>query len=115
MSNPLDDLVDPNVRFRLKMGLMQEYSNPQKALQNAKKYLGKNTQLFVSNKTDKKYMIQDPNGKWIHFGQIGYEDYLKHGDEFRRNNYLIRTENMRGNWRDNPYSPNNLSRNILWD
>ena len=112
--DPLDDLVDPNVRRRLKMGLLQEYSNPQEALKNAKKYLGKNAQLFISNKTDKKYMVQDPNGKWTHFGQIGYEDYLKHRDPTRRDNYLRRTENMRGDWKDNPYSANNLARNILW-
>ena len=114
IDDPLDELVDPNVRTRLKRGLVEQYSNPVKALLNAKKYLGKDTQLFISNKKDKKFMIQDPDGKWVHFGQIGYEDYLKHGDEARRKNYLKRTENMRGNWRDNPYSANNLARNILW-
>lgn len=114
MSNPLDELVDPNVRTRLKRGLVEQYSNPVKALLNAKRYLGKNTQLFISTKKDKKYMIQDPDGKWVHFGQIGYDDFLKHGDPIRRNNYLIRSANIRGNWQDDPYSPNNLSRNILW-
>ena len=112
--DPLDELVDPNVRNRLKRGLVNQYSNPEQALKNARKYLGKVIQLFISNKPDKKYMIQDPNGKWVHFGQIPYEDYTKHGDETRRQSYLKRTANMKGNWRDNPYSANNLARNVLW-
>lgn len=114
MNNPLDDLVDPNIRARLKRGLLEQYSNPEIALRNAQKYLGKHVRLFVSTKTDKKYMVQRPDGKWIHFGALGYEDHTKHQDPIRRNNYLTRTANMRGNWRDDPYSPNNLSRNILW-
>jgi hypothetical protein len=60
-------------------------------------------------------MLFNPDtGKWIYFGQMGYEDYTKHQDDKRRKSYLNRTANMRGDWRDNPYSPNNLSRNILW-
>ena len=43
-----------------------------------------------------------------------YEDYLKHNDETRKKNYLLRSGNIKGNWKNNPYSPNNLSRNILW-
>ena len=111
----IDELVDPNVKRRLKRGVVNQYSNPEQALKNARKYLGKNVELYISNKTDKKYMIQDPSGKWIHFGQIGYEDFLKHGDDKRRQSYLKRTANMRGDWRDNPYSANNLSRHILWN
>ena len=60
-------------------------------------------------------MIQDKNtGKMVHFGQLGYEDFTKHKDKERRQRYLKRATNMRGNWKDNPYSPNNLSINILW-
>jgi len=59
-------------------------------------------------------MIQRPDGKMIHFGQLGYEDFTKHQDPDRRQRYLTRTANMRGNWKSDPYSANNLSRNILW-
>lgn len=114
MRNPLDDIVDPNVRARLKRGLVEQYSNPEIVLRKAQKYLGKDVRLFISTKDGKKYMVEDPDGKMVHFGATGYEDYTKHGDEFRRNNYLARTANMKGNWRDNPYSPNNLARNLLW-
>jgi hypothetical protein len=91
------------------------WSNPEKAQENAYKYLGKNAELFKSNKKDKKYMIFDPDlNKMVHFGQLGYEDFTKHEDENRRENYLKRTENMKGDWKSNPYSANNLARNILW-
>jgi len=94
---------------------IKEYSNPSVVYKKAKQYLGKNTDIQLSNKADKKYMVLNPNtNKWIHFGQMGYEDYTKHHDEKRRENYLRRTANMRGDWKENKYSPNNLSRNILW-
>lgn len=110
----MDNLVDPNVRARLKRGLLEQYSNPLIALDRAQKYLGEHARLFVSTKKDKKYMIETPDGHWVHFGQMGYEDYTKHQDPIRRNNYLVRTANMKGEWRDNPYSANNLAREILW-
>jgi len=44
-------------------------------------------------------MITTPDGRHVHFGQIGYEDYTKHHNKTRRKNYLTRTENMRGNWK----------------
>ena len=60
----------------------------------------------MPNKPEKKYMIQDDNGKWIYFGQMGYADYTKHKDLNRRYNYLTRTANMRGNWKEDKYSAN---------
>jgi len=94
-----------------------EYSNPKIVFQKAKQLLGKNVLIKISDKPQKKYMIYDPNkNKWVYFGQLDppYEDYTKHHDEKRRENYLRRTANMRGNWKNNPYSSNNLSRNLLW-
>ena len=92
-----------------------EFSNPTLALEKARKYLGRDVLFKLSDKSTKKYMIFHPmTKKWIHFGQMGYQDFTKHQDEKRRENYLKRTANMRGNWKDNKYSPNNLSRNILW-
>jgi len=92
-----------------------EYSNPTIVFKKARKYLGKDVKIELSKNKNKKYMVFNPNTeKWINFGQIGYEDFTKHKDPNRRHNYLTRTANMKGNWKDNPYSPNNLSRNILW-
>lgn len=93
-----------------------KYSNPLKAQENAIKYLGKDALLYLSKRKDKKYMIQDPNGKWVHFGQLSppYSDFTRHQNEQRRQHYLKRSNLIKGNWRNNKFSPNNLSRNILW-
>jgi hypothetical protein len=91
------------------------YSNPRTAQNMAYKYLGKTAKLYPSNNPEKKYKICDmKNNKWVSFGQMGYEDYTKHKDKKRRKNYLTRTKHMKGDWRRNKYSANNLARNILW-
>jgi hypothetical protein len=59
-------------------------------------------------------MIQKPDGKWVHFGDTNYEDYTYHQNETRRQNYLNRANNIKGNWANDPYSANNLSINLLW-
>ena len=92
-----------------------DFSNPNIVFQKAKNYLGENVVIQLSDKPSKKYMVLNPITKtWIHFGQYGYEDFTKHHDQKRRENYLRRTQNIRGNWKNDKYSPNNLSRNILW-
>ena len=94
---------------------IQKVSNIEKAIINTKNYLGNNTLIYPSDKPKYKYKIYDPNNnKWVYFGSMLYEDYLKHNDETRKKNYLLRSANIKGNWKQNPYSPNNLSRNILW-
>ena len=91
------------------------YSNPNEVVKKAKKYLGESVKIALSTRKDKKYMVQKPNGVWVHFGQKGYEDFTKGSvSDSRRESYLRRTSNIKGNWKDNKYSPNNLSRNILW-
>ena len=90
-----------------------EYSNPKEAQKKAFEYLGSDAVIYRSDKPDKKFMIND-NGKWVHFGQMGYEDYLKHKNFERMKRYRSRATNMKGEWRTNPYSANNLSINVLW-
>lgn len=97
------------------MNEVLKYTNPFKAQQNAYKYLGNDAKLYLSNNKNKKYKIFDiENNKWVHFGNVGYEDYTKHNDDERRNRYLKRALKIKGKWINNPYSPNNLSINILW-
>ena len=98
----------------LKSEIVKEWSDPKEAQRKAKQYLGKDAKLYFSTRKDKKYMIQDPDGNWVHFGQIGYEDHTKHLSETRRHAYLTRAKNIKGNWKSNKYSPNNLSIHILW-
>lgn len=91
------------------------FSDPILAQKNATKYLGKNAILYLSNRKDKKYMILDPNtNKMVHFGNINYEDFTKHKSLERRRLYIARASNIKGNWKNNKYSPNLLSINILW-
>lgn len=94
---------------------LKSWSNIRVAQKNAIEYLGKDAKLYPSTKKDKKYMILDPNNnKWVHFGAFGMEDYTKHKSITRRRLYLARATKIKGNWKDNPYSPNNLSIHILW-
>ena len=94
-----------------------KYSNPDKVLKNAKKIYGKDIKLSISTRKNKKYMIYDDrNNKWIHFGSFNppMEDYTYHNDQKRQLNYLSRATKIKGNWKSNPYSPNNLSIKLLW-
>jgi hypothetical protein len=97
-----------------KLEIVEQYSDIDKVVKNARKYLGKDAKLYLSTKKDKKFMVENPDGTMVHFGQIGYEDFTKHQDDKRRHNYLTRTAGMRGDWKNNKYSANNLAREILW-
>jgi hypothetical protein len=79
------------------------------------KYFGKYVPIYLSNRKDKKYMLRDENGKLIHFGAYGMEDYTKHKDPVRRERYLKRATKIKGHWKDDKYSANNLSLYLLWD
>ena len=60
-------------------------------------------------------MIMNDNNKWVHFGQLGYSDFTKYPhDEDRRRLYLARATKIKGNWKENIYSPNMLSIVLLW-
>jgi len=66
----------------------------------------------------------DYNG--VKFGRIGYNDFIiysikAHNKEItkeealeHRKNYLARATKIKGNWKNNKESPNNLAINILW-
>jgi len=90
------------------------YSNPSEVYRRASKYLGKRVKIGLSTKKNKKYKITKPDGKIVHFGQMGYEDFTKHKDKSRRKNYLARSRKIRGNWKADKYSANNLSIHLLW-
>ena len=99
-----------------KLKILLKYSNPEEAQATAFKKYGKDALLYVSSRKSRKYMIRDKlNNKWVHFGQMGFSDFTKHKNEQRRQLFLKRTAHIKGDWRDNKYSPNNLSRKILWN
>jgi len=93
-----------------------DYSNPTIANEKWNRYKDKNAgELYLSSRPTKKYMIVSPiTKKIVHFGQMGYSDYTKTNDEQKRMLYLKRASKIKGNWKKDKYSPNNLSINILW-
>ena len=68
-----------------------------------------------STRKNKKYMIMNDDHKYIHFGDSRYEYFTKHQDKERLKNYLSRATKIKGNWRKDKYSPNNLAINLLWN
>ena len=94
---------------------LRRYSDPSQAQKQAQHYLGKTAKLYPARLRGKKYSVYDPRGKkWVNFGQMGYQDFTKHRNNTRRRNYLRRSRKIRGHWKENTYSPNNLSMHILW-
>ena len=91
-----------------KLTQLKEYSNPEFVSWKAQQ-MGLNP-VYESSRKDKKYMVFNRN-KMIHFGQFGYEDYTKHGDEKRRDNFKKRNNK----WAyARKYSPAWLSFHLLW-
>ena len=67
-------------------------------------------------------MIFNPyTNKFIHFSGMGYLDYTKYRllydlktADLHRTRYLNRALNIKGDWKNNPYSANFLSILLLW-
>jgi hypothetical protein len=87
-------------------------SDPKEVDRRADEFYNKS--VFISTRKYKKYMILDDEGKWHHFGDIRYTDGTRHRDMTRIINYRKRMNGVKGNWRANEYSPNNLSLKLLW-
>lgn len=87
-------------------------SNPKEVDRRSEEIYNKPT--YLSTRKYKKYMILDNNDKWVHFGDIRYSDGTRHKDIKRIDNYHKRMNGVKGNWRENEYSPNNLSLKLLW-
>jgi hypothetical protein len=102
---------------------LSNYSDFDTVLFRAKHYYGEDVILKKSTRKTKKYMIYNPyNNKFVHFGAMGYLDFTKYVQLYdikianeHRSRYLKRALSIKGNWMDNPYSPNYLSLLLLWD
>ena len=71
--------------------------------------------LTRSNIANKKYNITTPEGKTIHFGQNGADDFTTHGDEKRKESYLARHK-PRENWTKSGIDTAGFwSRWLLWN
>ena len=74
-----------------------------------------NKNVEPSTRKNKKYMIMNDDHKLVHFGDLRYEDFTKHQDKERLKRYLDRATKIKGNWKKDKYSPNNLAINLLWN
>jgi len=91
-----------------KLKELYEYSDPEEV--NRKAMLLHLNEIHPSSRAKFKYMVFNGH-RMVHFGQMGYDDYTKHKDEKRRNNF--RKRNHR--WANAPiYSPRFLSWNLTW-
>jgi len=95
-----------------KNDILFKFSDPNIVQQKAYQFLGKNAIIYKSTHKNKKYMIRDEkNNKFIHFGELGFEDYTKHKDLNRLNNFKLRNNK----WKNSPkFSPSFLSFYLLW-
>jgi hypothetical protein len=86
-------------------------SNPSRVRELLDYYLGKDIPLYLSTRKHSKYMILTPDNKYVHFGNINYEDFTKHNDIWRRHKF--RTRNSK--WKNaSKFSPSYLSYYLLW-
>ena len=67
-----------------------------------------------SGRQGKKWQVETPSGKTVHFGASGYQDYTQHKDEGRKSNYLSRHGGGKENWRDKE-SAGYWARWLLWE
>jgi len=95
--------------------LFNNYSNPDIVVKRAFKQFDNddNLQFDISTRKNKKYQIKGDftDNKWIHFGEMGYEDYTFHKDKDRLNKF--RSRNRDWGYRS-AKSPAFLSYVLLW-
>jgi hypothetical protein len=90
-----------------------KWSNPAQVKQNANKYFSNDVPIYLSNRKDKKYMLQNPDGKWIHFGQIGFKDGTL--DDEDREKRIKRFKSRNARWANSPkWAASSLAFHLLW-
>jgi hypothetical protein len=121
----LDELYRGRGRGDFESQLMKADVKPKDYLRMAQRYAQRAgypyKKVQFSDQPGKKLMIEDPSGRTVHFGATGYNDFLLYSlqgnkqlaDEKRRL-YLARAQKIKGNWRQDKYSPNSLAIYILW-
>lgn len=98
----------------MKLSELKKISDPDEVKRRFEKYRGSTkATIEPSPRADKKYLVRVDGKRAIHFGSH-MEDYTKHGDEVRRKSYLSRSAGIRGDWKSDKWSANNLARSLLW-
>lgn len=82
--------------------------------------------VTFSDKAEKKLVLVTPQGRRIYFGSTGYGDFLIYSflesdgvvppgtAAKKRHTFQKSHRAMKGRWRTDPYSANNLALSILW-
>jgi hypothetical protein len=93
-----------------KLKELKKYSNPLQVAKMGDKYI-KGTPIYISTRKDKKYMVEAPDGKWIHFGFFGMQDFTLHRDIVRRDRFRKRN----AKWAEqDKWTAGWLSYHLLW-
>jgi DNA adenine methylase len=78
------------------------------------------SKLEMSDDGDHKLIYTTPEGNEVPFGKVDYNDFIiytlsknTNADRYRKA-YLARATQIKGDWKSDKYSPNNLAINILW-
>lgn len=80
-------------------------------LKSLHKHYGKDVDLYYSTRKDKKFMVQRPDGKFIHFGQKGFEDWHSHNNPLKRERF----KNRNKKWATaDKWTPAHLAYWVLW-
>lgn len=103
----------------MKLSDLVKISDPAEVKRRFEKYRGTaKAEISVSPRVDKKYMVRvaaagGVRGRIVHIGST-MADFTKHADEAKRKSYLARSAGIKGEWRDDKWSANNLSRALMW-
>ncbi len=103
----------------MKINDLIKISDPVEVKRRFEKYRGAaKATIEPSPRIDKKYMIRvaaagGMRGRVVHIGST-MSDFTKTADEKKRASYLARSAGIKGDWRDDKWSPNNLSRALMW-
>jgi len=96
----------------------EEYLRKARAVANREGYDGR--ALEFSDNDKNKLMIYDDEGKPSRFGRVGYGDYIiysatdKKLAEKKRNTFQKSHSKIKGDWRNDKFSPNMLALKINW-
>ena len=103
----------------MKLSELVKVSDPAEVKRRFEKYRGSaKATIEPSPRADKKYLVRvaaadGQRGRAVHIGST-MEDYTKHADEARRKSYLARATAIRGDWKTDKWSANNLAIHLLW-
>lgn len=118
--------ISPTFKRQLKKeGLTPEkYLEVVRDIANEEGYDGR--AIEFSDDPEKKLMIYDDEGNKRYFGQVGYNDFIiwskqealgkvrKGFAEMKRRVFNKSHSKIKGDWRSDKFSPNNLAMKILW-